>query len=73
MARFRVTWTIDVDDGEIIAPRQAAQYAQDMQQRDRDGYWCGIFSVVDAETGEVHEIDLDAEDDTVLELTDTED
>lgn len=70
MAEFVVSWTIDA---QASTPHEAAEYARTMQQTGRPGYWCGVFSVVNKETGEVHEIDLDAEDDTVLELTDTED
>lgn len=57
MPMYRVEWTIDVDAEN---PEAAARKARRYQQWPRPGYWCGVFSVIEHDSGgESVQVDLD--------------
>lgn len=54
MAQYRVVWEIDID---AASPKEAAEKAQAYQQKEREGYWIGVFTVTNSK-GRVLTVDL---------------
>lgn len=64
---YKVEWAIDAFDME--GPIAAAEYAQQMQQLNREGYFAGVFIVTDSE-GRRFKVDLDDPQPEAERLTD---
>lgn len=56
MNNYLVRWETDI---EADSPEEAAKLAQQQQQTNREGYWSGVFTLMDKESEKYFRVDLD--------------